>query len=365
MNISLILPTLSDPRFHKRNKSLIKDNHNVKIYAFDRGEFKKNSLNVDNVQILGKMSNKNYLKRFGVYFKILKTIIRNKKTTDLYYFFTLDFACIGMLVLGRNRYIYEIGDFSYLGLPRIVVKILTYIEMIIIKKSYRTVLTSDGFKFYLNKKNKSKSNLNNLIVIPNKLPKEIVSYQRKVSLFKTVNNLKFGFVGILRYPKTVLSFVKTIGKKFPNHQFVFYGGGVLTNDFLKLAEKYPNLYYKGEFKNPDDLEMIYNSFDIQLACYDINSLNVKLAEPNKLYDSIYFGNPILVTKGTFLGSKVESLGIGFTLQDFTEKGIEEFILNLDVNKLNKARENMLNIETKELIDSDIELLEALKAIEMK
>ena len=85
MHIILVLPALSDPRFRKRTKSLLNAGHTVTVFAFNRGQFNANALNLANVQILGSMSNKNYFKRFDVYYKVLRVILTNRKRTDLFY----------------------------------------------------------------------------------------------------------------------------------------------------------------------------------------------------------------------------------------------------------------------------------------
>ena len=45
--------------------------------------------------------------------------------------------------------------------------------------------------------------------------------------------------------------------------------------------------------------------------YDSTDLNVRLALPNKLYESMYFKKPILVSSNTYLSQVVDQYGIGF------------------------------------------------------
>ena len=52
--------------------------------------------------------------------------------------------------------------------------------------------------------------------------------------------------------------------------------------------KFPNVKLHGKFKNPSDLSVIYNKIDLNVICYDTTSINVRIAEPNKLYESIFF-----------------------------------------------------------------------------
>lgn len=49
------------------------------------------------------------------------------------------------------------------------------------------------------------------------------------------------------------------------------------------------------------------------------------AEPNKLYESIYFRCPIIVNEKTFLGQKVQKLGIGYVINSMDEEQITVFL----------------------------------------
>ena len=50
-------------------------------------------------------------------------------------------------------------------------------------------------------------------------------------------------------------------------------------------------------------------------------MNVKYAEPNKLYETIFFRRPIIVSSGTFLASKVKKLGIGYDADAYSEANV--------------------------------------------
>lgn len=358
--IIFILPSLSHPRHHKRINAL-KEFFDVEVYAFDRGLHQVNKLDNVNIHYLGKMENKRYLKRLSNYWIIASIINKNKSQNTLFYLFSLDFALVGSLFLGRKSYIYEIGDFAYSKLGGGILKnILSFIDYHIIKKSFLTVLTSDGFSRYLKEKH-SKLSDSNFLVIPNKSAEGIRSFERKEDKFENAGSLRFGFVGILRFANTVFRFIRIIGEKYPEHSFVFYGDGGLKDDFLKLTQQYSNLHYGGSFRNPEDLGKVYNGFDIHVGCYDLTTgINQKIAEPNKLYESIYFGNPIVATEGTFFGDRVKGLEVGFTMDGSTDDNIISFIDSITVEKLNELRFNMLQISPVDLITTHETLINSLK-----
>lgn len=357
--IVFILPSLSHPRHHKRINA-VREHFDVEVYAFDRGLYSVNKLEGLKINYLGKMENKRYLRRLLNYIKIASVVRKTRDRHTLHYFFSLDFAFVASFILKRKTFIYEIGDFAYSKIKGISAKILARIDSRLIRNSLLTVLTSEGFlKYLLSKDQRLKES--KFIVMPNKMPAEILQFERNAAKIDDLNALRFGFVGILRFANTVFRFIEIVAEKYPQHSFVFYGDGGLKDDFLKLKEKYSNLEYGGSFRNPDDLGKVYDSFDIHIGCYDqTTGLNQKVAEPNKLYESIYFGKPIIATENTFFGEKVKDLRIGFTIDGSTDDNIINFIESLDVETLNGIRENMLAMPSDELIINHEPLVDRIK-----
>lgn len=46
-----------------------------------------------------------------------------------------------------------------------------------------------------------------------------------------------------------------------------------------MMELYPNIKLFGDFKNPDDFEHIYNSVDVVVVTYGVESLNETILDP--------------------------------------------------------------------------------------
>ena len=110
-----------------------------------------------------------------------------------------------------------------------------------------------------------------------------------------------------------------ISRNFPSHEFYFYGNIDPTITEQSLPHR-DNIFYHGPFKSPVDLPGIYNNIDVIISTYDLD-MNVKYAEPNKLYETIFFRRPIIVSSGTFLASKVKKLGIGYDADAYSEANV--------------------------------------------
>ena len=146
------------------------------------------------------------------------------------------------------------------------------------------------------------------------------------------------------------------------HSFAFYGNGMpeLMEKIDSLTSLYKNVSSHGRFNSSTDLESIYSNIDILICCYDVTNTNVRLAEPNKLYESIFFNKPIVVSEGTYLGDKVKKMGVGFTLNAEDEKAIENLVECLSLEGINQAIRKMEEVPTLKLIDNGNELVNIIE-----
>ena len=194
------------------------------------------------------------------------------------------------------------------------------------------------------------------MILPNKIGKKILELPKVEKNYEVdVNHLNIGFVGAPRFEK-VLGFLDIACRYFPQHKFHIFGGPV-PDDFKKL-EAYTNMTFHGPFKTPDDLPNIYSHLDLVLSTYDTDSDNVRYAEPNKLYEAIFFETPIIVSLGTFLGEKVNRLGIGYQL-DVTEDNVKEFLSKLTIDDIQRVVSNIKKIPKEFAINDGSELFESI------
>lgn len=130
----------------------------------------------------------------------------------------------------------------------------------------------------------------------------------------------------------------------------------------RFGLKYNNVFYHGRFKNPNDLPKIYENIDILLCTYDYRIDNVRYAEPNKLYEAIYFRKPIIVSSNTFLSNKVSELNIGYHIDSLDKNSIVSFFNNLTSGSLRTKVNACSAIPREECIMNDTEFFEHIKMI---
>lgn len=339
--IIFIINNIGDSHCHHRVMEYINAGYEVKVFGFER----PNSTFQENlpytIQNIGYISSGKYLNRTRIYYKGLRQAIENQPQNAIYYIFGLDMACYFKLFCPHRKYIYEEADLVYTYLPSAITKVLKRIDQVIIRNAVQTVFTSEGFVRY----HYGNSCPKNVIVVPNKLSKEILNYP-VLPKKESMKGLRFAFVGYARFD-SLYHFINTLLAHFPQHEFHFYG---TTEPRMKEFEnQYKNVFYHGRFTNPVDLPQIYQNIDILVCTYDYRYANVRYAEPNKLYESIYFRTPIIVSKGTFLNERVEKMGIGYAVDPFDENDIVNVINQLSADSIQEKINNITAIKQYEAI----------------
>lgn len=331
--IIFIVNSLQQPPCHKRIQEFLANGYEVQAYGFSRGGGSITDTEGYSIQNLGEVIQGSYFKRLPYIISRLKPVINKYKhdKNAVFYFFMMDCALAGIFA-GARKYIYEVYDTTELtvgnGLLR---KILKRVNKYIMSHSLETVFTSEGFvDCYFEGRQP-----NNVSIIPNKINSKILNFpsiERKKS-----ERLSIGFVGNVRY-LSVLNFMQVCAQH-PEIDMHLYGilrdREPFRDEFLQTIESAQNITFHGSYKNPNDLPRIYADLDMVLAVYPPDSLEVQYAEPNKLYEAIYFEKPIIVSKDVFLGKKVERLGVGFTINAMDKQQIDEFLTTITPEKISE------------------------------
>lgn len=119
-----------------------------------------------------------------------------------------------------------------------------------------------------------------------------------------------GFIGSIRYPdeiRMLISVAKQVGVK------VFLAGRETGDEIRKLSENEDHVEYFGRYDYDTQICELYGRCDVIYSVYPVSMKNVKVALPNKLYESILCGLPIIVSKDTYVGELVSSWGVGIAV----------------------------------------------------
>ena len=355
MKIVFIIGSISDSHIIKRAQAFVDLGYSVEVYGFQRGVNTTNQFEKIPLTVLGKMKDQHYFARLVTEWNTVRKVISSQSKSTLFYVWGFDLALI--CKIQRCKYVYEISDMVHSKLQWPFNVLMRKIDKRLIHASKATLITSEGFIDYLGCTQEEKCKF---ILMPNKLSESFIGKQRPKVLLKE-GKIRFGFVGYYRYPNTVMRLAKVIGEAFPNMEFHFWGTG--PDEMLRIIKdltcKYKNVFEHGRFKNPDDLDRVYDSFDVVACNYDAVGTNERIAEPNKLYESIFYNKPIIVSANTFLGTKVKKMGVGYIIDSSEDEIIKSFLKSLNYEELLKIANIENRMSSKELIEDYTEVCRIL------
>lgn len=92
-----------------------------------------------------------------------------------------------------------------------------------------------------------------------------------------------------------------------------FGDATMEND-LEACNAYENIRYFGKVKYQDGLNIEFNS-DIIYAMYSKVNPNHFFAAPNKYYEAMFLGKPIITTAGIITAEKVAKNQMGYCMEE--------------------------------------------------
>lgn len=286
---------------------------------------------------------------FLKYRRWLKNKINSRQYNKLIILSTLSGMIISDVLIKdfKDKYIFDIRDYSY------EYNLAFYnIEKKIIKGSYFTCISSNGFKEFLPK------GLNYLTV--HNFNKNDLQHKKDFKKKDLGNKLSVVFIGGVRYFDHQRKLIDKL-KNDSRFEMVYHGAGIELDRFIAYCQDndVKNIVFTGEYNNKDK-NLLLKDADILNNSYKSKKfIEVKYAISNKYYDGLIFGIPQLVETKTYKQSIVESLGLGIGLDendmDFSDK-LYEYYFDVD----EKNFEISCNRELKNIIEEDSNFSDSIK-----
>ena len=182
---------------------------------------------------------------------------------------------------------------------------------------------------YLNREDRKCAERYNLLVVTSMkyydnyfkefIPKEKVMYFPNVpdlsafEKYSKKNDGEFvvGYIGGVRYKKQIKNLL-TAAEKL-NIRLMIAGFEQEPLEIEPLCKKNPNIEWVGRFDFNSQVAELYGKCDVMYSVYDADMNNVKVALPNKLYEAVYCGIPLIVAKETYLSQIVGEWGVGVSV----------------------------------------------------
>ncbi|MDO4746490.1 MAG: glycosyltransferase family 4 protein [Bacillota bacterium] len=332
MRIVLVRATevMPDPPVEKMANTLISQGHRVTILAWDRsntyGERKsvKRLANAEadiiHFGIPAKYSGgikANFKGLLLFQIRILRWLFQHRKEYDAVHAFDFDtgFASLMCCRLLRKKFIYHVLDYYVEGhiLPsRVLNSIIEFFEIRVINAANATIICTEKRIEQIRKASPKK-----LYVIHN-TPDTVQQSDASVSMKGCAGKVKIVYVGVLSRMRLLKETVEAVAK-MDDVEMHIGGFGEYEEWMRDAAEKYSNIFFYGKLQYSETLAL-EKQCDIMMAVYDPSIRNHKYAAPNKFYESIMLGKPIIMAFDTGYDDVITKNDIGI-LTEYSEEGI--------------------------------------------
>ncbi len=326
-------PVRPDSRVEKEALALVCAGYSVEIVCWDRDsnhkavegflEFGERRIPITRIGYKASFGEglKNIVPYLKFQFSLRSWIRHHKDNIDILHACDFDTAFFTYkLAIQKNiKFVFDIFDF--LGSDRKTCKqrFLVSLQYGIINKSDAVIICTEE-----RKKQISGSEPKRLVVVHN-TPAEQQMPEILHNFPRNNDKIRVCYVGILQDGR-LLREIGNYFSKQPEIELHIGGFGILEDYFKELSNKYDNIKFYGRMQYANTLELEYNC-DIMLAIYDPEISNHKFAAPNKFYESLFLGKPVIMVKNTGMSEVVKDNNIG-VLIDYSEEGFKEGVEKL-------------------------------------
>ena len=271
---------------------------------------------------------KNLLPLSKFQIRLRKWLIKHRNEYDIIHAFDFDTGFVANKIARKynKKLIYHILDF-YIDSHNIPSK---YLKSTIKNAEFAVINNADATIICTEKRREQIAGTTpkRLEIIHN-TPKAVNQISDSFSEIKNSTRCKIVYVGILagsRFLREIIKFVEQ------DERFEFHigGFGIMENEVAEVAKKCERIFYYGKLPYDKTLSL-EQACDVMTAIYDPKVPNHKFAAPNKFYESLMLGKPVIMVHNTGFDEIIENNDIG-CLIEFNEEGLAK-----GLNKLVDAK----------------------------
>lgn len=348
--IVFLLPTTSQPRYHKRISALKRLNIRAKILAFQREYYRGRPFEEGHIR-LGAIRHGEYLRRLGPLLRAIPRARLESQGADSMYAFGLDMLALGWLArLGRRKHarlVYEVGDVREVMLGQgLVARMLRSLERFLLRRTHLVVVTSRSFVSEYFHKIQGETGIR-YEVVENKVNAGAMPVGQNTYPKGEGGRLRIGYFGLIRCKRS-LEILRRVTEMGTGRVGVYARGIAmgLDEDGRDILENHPYIQYDGPYVSPDDLPAMYGYVDIvwTITQYHEGRLeNLRWARTNRFNEACWFRKPMIAQTGTEDGKLVEDLDLGLVLDLSDVEGSVRRILRVEMADLKRWQENIARL----------------------
>lgn len=322
-------PVRPDSRVEKESRALQKAGYSVHILAWDRDSdhSPETSMVCGSIPITRfgykagySMGIKSIIPRLGFQLSIVKWFHTNGSRFDAVHACDIDTAMFAYLFarIRRCKFVFDIFDFMYAKPMSLFQKAIRASQLLLIDHADATIICTEQRKEQIKGSKPRK-----LVIIHNTPDAELIETDQSVRIDQ--NRLSVAYIGVLTKDRLLREIINFF-KKNPEVDFYIGGFGILEKEIKSASQEYANIHFVGRIPYEQTIA-IESQCDVMVACYDVTIENNRMAAPNKFYESLMLGKPIIMTKGMGMADEIKKEDIG-VLIDYSEDSFAGGINNL-------------------------------------
>ena len=231
-----------------------------------------------------------------------------------------------MKLLYKKIIVYDIFDFyadHLRATPGWIKFIIRHIDYWIISKVDALILCDESRRTQIQRAKPLR-----LFVIYNS-PEELDETQ--INNFPTDASEKFhiSYVGLLQRERGLFEMIEVLSRH-PEWQLDLAGFGGDEPLILERVKDLPNISWHGRIPYYHAL-MLSAKADVLFATYDPTIENHRYSSPNKIFEAMMLGKPVIVARNTNMDRIVEEAHCGIVVEYGDVNGLEKALLALSVN----------------------------------
>lgn len=269
---------------------------------------------------------KNILKLATFQLWLYFNILFNKNSIDIIHACDFDTAFIASKAYNKRKtkFIYDIYDYYVDSHNTNFLKsTIEKLDIKLINKSNLVIICTEQRREQI-----KKSNPKELAIVHNSPDIKFESKDKKYN----PQNIKICFVGVLQDDRLIEEIVSAVEQT--NGLELHIGGfGKYEQLLIDKSKQTEKIKFYGQM-NYEDVLKLESECDILFATYNPQFPNHKYSAPNKVYEAMALGKPIIVCKNTGIDDIVSKEKIGYAI-DYDAKQFIEVVKNIDEESYRK------------------------------
>lgn len=309
-------PIMPDPRVEKEARALSRAGYKVHVLGWDRS----GTLPVIEQRSYATIERIRLRAMFGSGIRNLPHLLRwqarltcwlwlHRQEYDIIHacdFDTVLPALVAKWFLGK-RVVYDIFDFYADMLrrtPNILRQVIRRVDCWVIGRVDGVILADE------NRKEQIKGACPKVVEYIYNSPEPINTSEYEVTS-RSGPGLHVVYVGLLQVERGLMQVLKVM-QRYPEWSLDLAGFGGDEQRILEIARSLNNVRFHGRIPYETALNLSARA-DILFATYDPAVPNHRWSSPNKLFEAMMLGKPIIVARGTGTDRLVEQYGLGFVV----------------------------------------------------